>query len=256
VADLALVTRTICGPDDAEWDVPPVPWLEAPERPLAAHRFAWSTGFGGVPVTRETRDAIKKLATELARAGCAVEERNPDGFSYDEAWESWGEIAIAERAATGAERSRERVAALNQTLGEGWAVARGSAKGVRAGVGEYMVALTRRDRLISTLERFFERCDAFICPVTVSPAIGHVPFGTPIAVDEQKVPYFIAGTAYTCVFNLTGHPAVVLPLARSRDGLPIGVQLVGRRWSEPALLALAEKVALITGPFTPPPNYK
>jgi len=70
------------------------------------------------------------------------------------------------------------------------------------------------------------------------------------------VPYFIAGTAYTSPFNLTGHPSVVLPLTRSKDGLPIGVQLVAKRWSEPELLALAQKVALITGPFTPPPNYK
>jgi amidase len=256
VEDLALITRTMCGPDDAEWDVPPVPWSEPPQRPLREHRFAWSASFGGVPVTRDTKDAIARLAAELARAGCLVEERNPDAFSFDEAWEAWGEIAIAERAATGAERSRERVAALNETLGERWAVARGSARGVRASIADYMAALTRRDRLIGALERFFERWDAFICPVTVGPAIGHVPFGTPIEVDEQKVPYFIAGTAYTCVFNLTGHPAVVLPLARSRDGLPIGMQLVGRRWSEPALLALAEKVALITGPFTPPPGYR
>jgi amidase len=90
----------------------------------------------------------------------------------------------------------------------------------------------------------------------VSAAIGHVPFGTPIDVEGTKVPYFIAGTAYTCPFNLTGHPSVVLPIARTRDGLPLGVQIVGRRWSEPALLALAQKVALTTGPFTPPPDYR
>jgi len=256
VDDLALVTRIICGATDSEPDVPPMPWVEPPARPLKAHRLAWSTDFGGVPVTRETRDAIRRLADALANAGCAVEERNPGGFSFDEAWEIWGEIALAERAATGAERSRERVAALNATLGDAWAVARGSAKGVRATIADYMVSLTRRDALIATLERFFEHWDALICPVTVSPAIGHVPFGTPIDVDEASVPYFIAGTAYTCPFNLTGHPAVVLPLARSRDGMPIGVQFVARRWAEPALLALAGQVALITGPFTPPPAYR
>jgi amidase len=256
VEDLALIARTICGPDDAEWDVPPVPWTEAPDRPLAAHRFAWSANFGDIPVTRDTSAAIAKLAGALAKSGCAIEERNPDGFSFDDAWETWGEIAIAERAATGGDRARERVAALNATLGDAWAVARGSAKGARATIADYAAALTRRDALIMALERFFERWDAFLCPVTVSPAIGHVPFGTPIEVDEHKVPYFIAGTAYTCLFNLTGHPSVVLPLTRSRDGLPIGVQLVGKRWSEPALLALAQKVALITGPFTPPPGYE
>lgn len=256
VEDLAVITQTLSGADDAEPDVPPMPWIDPPAKPLKAHRFAWSTDFGGIPVTRETRLAIEKLAAELARLGCAVEERNPDGFDFEAAWETWGEIAIAERAATGRERSAERVAALNATLGEQWAVARGSARGVRAGIAEYMVALNRRDRLIASLETFFEKYDGFLCPVTVTPAIPHVPFGTPIDVDGHKVPYFIAGTAYTCPFNLTGHPAIVLPLARSKEGLPIGVQVLGRRWSEPALLALAQAIALVSGPFVPPPKFK
>jgi amidase len=37
--------------------------------------------------------------------------------------------------------------------------------------------------------------------------------------------------------------------------LPIGVQVVGRRWSEPVLLALARRLSLVTGPFRPPPGY-
>ena len=256
VEDLATVTRIMSGPDDAEWDLAPVPWSEPPQKPLEAHRFAWSVDFGGIPVLQETRKAVERLASELARLGAAVEQKNPDGFDFHAAWETWGEIAITERAATGGDRSRERVAALNKTLGESWAVARGSARGMHATVADYMAALTRRDALITTLEKFFQQHDAFICPVSVSAAIGHVPFGTPIDVDGAAVPYFIAGTAYTSPFNLTGHPAVVLPIARTRDGLPLGVQLVGRRWSEPALLALAQKVALITAPFTPPPDYR
>ena len=256
IDDICLVTRIISGPDDAEWDVPPVPWIDPPARALAGQRVAWSTSFGGVPVTQETDNAIQKLAAELARLGCKVEQRNPDGFDFEQAWETWGEIALAERAATGGERSAERVAALNATLGDRYAVARGSAKGVRATIGDYMVALTRRDALITTLEKFFARWDAFLCPVTVSPAIPHVPFGTPIDVDDKKVPYFIAGTAYTCPFNLTGNPAVVLPLTRSKNGLPIGVQVLGARWSEPALLQTSKLLALVTGPFTPPPKFR
>ena len=254
--DLALLTRILSGPDAAEPDVPPVPWLAPEERALREHRLAWSADFAGIPVTRETKHAIRALAAELERTGCVMEERNPPDFDFDEAWETWGEIAIAERAATGRERSAERVAALNATLGERYAVARGSARGARAGVADYLVALNRRDRLIGTLERFLAQWDAFLCPVAVTPAIPHVPFGTPIEVDGQKVPYFIAGTAYTCAFNLTGHPAVVLPLTRSKEGLPIGVQVLGRRWGEPALLHLCEKLATITGPFTPPPGFR
>lgn len=255
VEDLWLILKVIAGPDDAEWDVPPVPLTEAPERPLSSMRFAWTTDFNGLPVTRDTSTAIANLARELSQAGCKVEQRMPDGFSLDAAWETWGEIVIAERAATMPDRVEERVAALKASLGGDLPVGRGSAKGARATVGDYMASLTRRDQLITALERFFDDWDAWLCPVTVSPAIPHVPFGTPIDVDEKKVPYFLAGTAYTCPFNLTGHPVVVLPLARSKEGLPIGVQVVGRRWGEAALLALARKLALITGPFKPPPGY-
>jgi amidase len=118
-----------------------------------------------------------------------------------------------------------------------------------------MTALTRRDRLISALEAFFRGCDAWLCPVAYGPAIGHIPFGTPVDVDERKVHYFLATTAFTSPFNLTGHPAVVLPLAITREGLPIGVQVLGRRWSEPALLALASQLSLLTGAFRPPPAF-
>jgi len=240
VEDLGLITQVM--------SQPPVPWV--PEKEVSSSRIAWSTDFGGVPVTRDTKDALAKLAAKLG-----AEQRNPDGFDFEQAWETWGEIAIAERAATGGDRARERIAALNATLGDRWAVARGSAKGLQATVADYAAALTRKDQLASQLEQFFERWDAFLCPVTVSPAIPHVPFGTPIDVDDAKVPYFIAGTAYTCPFNLTGHPVAILPLTRSASGLPIGVQVVGKLWSEPALLQLAGKIAQITGPFTPPPNF-
>jgi amidase len=238
--DLELVTRVMCEP--------PAPWV--PEKERSSCRIAWSADFGGVPVTRETKDAIAKLAAKLG-----AEQRNPDGFDFEQAWETWGEIAIAERAATGGDRARERVAALNATLGERWAVARGSARGAQATVADYMVSLTKRDQLIGALEKFFDTWDAFLCPVTVSAAIPHVPFGTPIDVDGATVPYFIAGTAYTCPFNLTGHPVAILPLTKSAAGLPIGVQVVGRLWSEPALLQTARKIAQITGPFAPPPNF-
>jgi amidase len=252
--DLALLVQVLSGPDEQEWDVPPVPLGALPERALESYRFAWTTDFGGLPVTRDTRHAIEGLAGALERLGCRVERTMPAGFDMEAAWETWGEIAIAERAATAPERVAERVAALNATLGDA-AVARGSARGARGNIGDYMAALTRRDRLITALERFFDDWDAWLCPVSVGPAIPHVPFGTPVEVDEGSVPYFLAGTSYSCPFNLTGSPAAVLPLAKSREGLPIGVQVVGRRWGDAALLALAARLALVTGPFQPPPGY-
>lgn len=126
---------------------------------------------------------------------------------------------------------------------------RGMARGVGAAIEQDTESLRKRDTLIAALEGFFENWDAILCPVTVGPATPHIPYGTPIAVDGHQVSYFVGGTAYTSLFNLTGHPVVVLPLAQSADGLPIGLQVVGRRWGEIQLLAIARRLALVIGPL-------
>ena len=132
---------------------------------------------------------------------------------------------------------------------------RGMARGAKATMQGYAESLTRRDGLITAFDNFLGDWDAFLCPVSVGPAIEHCPFGAPVDVDGQQVPYFVAGLAYTCPFNLTGHPVVVLPLTLSRDGLPIGVQVVGRRWGEMELLAVASALAKALGPLRHPPGY-
>ncbi|MFN8492447.1 MAG: amidase family protein [Caldilineaceae bacterium] len=55
--------------------------------------------------------------------------------------------------------------------------------------------------------------------------------------------------------NYTGHPAVAMPYQLDAAGLPIGVQLVGKRWGEARLLAAAQAVTQVTGGFRRPPSY-
>ena len=165
-----------------------------------------------------------------------------------------GEILMAELAATDPEGAAKRVATFDARL-HLEASFRGMARGAKATMQQYAESLTKRDALIAALEHFFTRWDALLCPVTVGPAIPHCPYGTPVSVDGQQVPYMPAGTAYTQLFNLTGHPAVVLPLTRSSEGLPIGLQVVGRRWGEMPLLAIAARLAQVIGPFQRPPGY-
>jgi amidase len=134
-------------------------------------------------------------------------------------------------------------------------MARGIARAVKATMRQYTAILTKRDGLIAALEQFFTSWDAWLCPVTVGPAFPHCPTGSPIAVEEHIVPYWLAVMAYTSPFNLTGHPAVILPVGHSAEGLPIGLQIVGRRWSEMQLLAIAAQLALVIGPWQCPTGY-
>jgi amidase len=73
--------------------------------------------------------------------------------------------------------------------------------------------------------------------------------------QQERTDYAMAIASYAAPFNLTGSPVVVMPAGRNVDGLPIGVQLVGRRWDDDRLLAVADRVAGILGGFRAPPGY-
>lgn len=85
-------------------------------------------------------------------------------------------------------------------------------------------------------------------------AFPHCEPGSPLRVDGNNVEYSIV-SAHTTLFNYSGHPAVVLPYRRDRDGLPIGIQLVGKRWDESRLLAIVQALSTVTGEFQRPPGY-
>jgi amidase len=211
-------------------------------RPLAEQRLAWWDDFGGVPVSAATRDGLAQLAEALARCGARVERRPPDGVDFALALEVHRELAAAEIGAT---KPPEQEAADAARIGR------------QAGITyrRYAALLMERDVLSARLERFLADHDVLLCPVAAGPAFPHCPRSTPLEVDGREVSYWDACMAFTSPFNLTGHPAVALPLTRSAEGLPIGMQLVGRRWGEVDLLAFATQVSEIVGPYQRPPGY-
>ncbi|HSB11237.1 MAG TPA: amidase family protein [Blastocatellia bacterium] len=256
VEDLILTLNLIAGPDGSQWEIPPVPLEAAPDRALRACRLAWTDDFGGVPVTTDTKRALARVAAELERLGTIINYCPPTAFDFPTAWENFGEMFLAEVGSTmSPEEEAELAAHFGAALDSEVPLVRGLARGVGATMRQYTAMLMKRDGLIAILEQFFAARDALLCPVTVGPAIRHCPTGTPVAVDGHVIPYWPALLAYTSPFNLTGHPAAVVPLGHSAEGLPIGLQIVGRRWSDMHLLAIAARIALVLGPCQHPPGY-
>ena len=120
--------------------------------------------------------------------------------------------------------------------------------------GDWMEMLQQRDRLIWAWERFGDQWDVLLLPPMPMTAFTHCDLGAPLAVDDEWVPHGRV-SHHLFPFNLTGQPAIVLPLSSDRQGLPIGVQVVGRRWADERLLAIAAQLAEVTGPFRRPPGY-
>lgn len=238
VADLALLTSVLAGPDGINSEVPPVPWVEQTPKPVAELRIAYMPVFPGVPTARAVRAAVERVAAQLAKAGARVEERDP-GVSIETIREVWSEYfpllmaCLRDVANTATPVKAQETAA--------------------ATVGNWARALGRRDGLITAIDGLFDEFDAFLCPAVISPAFQHSPPRSPFPVDEELVESRYVDH-YLYPFNLTGHPALAIPAASRKDGLPIGVQLVGRRWQDEQLLATAQTIVSVIGGFHRPPE--
>jgi amidase len=85
-------------------------------------------------------------------------------------------------------------------------------------------------------------------------AFPHCEPGALIEVDGKEQSYWML-PAYGAVFNYSGHPALSMPCGLDSAGLPVGLQLVGKRWSEAQLLGIARAIEPLTGGFRHPPAY-
>src|SRR5262249_29480187 len=107
-----------------------------------------------------------------------------------------------------------------------------------------------RDRVRVEVFKQMERFPVVVCPVASIPAFGHGERRWQI--DGQPVDYLDAWS-YCQWFNLLGMPSATVPVALSREGLPIGVQIAARPWEERLVLDIAKTVEEACGNLGPPP---
>jgi amidase len=222
-------------------------------------RVAWTDDFGGAPLDGESCRLMHALADQLKRAGCQVDHLAGAGFDYEEAWFVAG-------ACLGAINTlfqppmlrlvRKLIGPVLSRRGQPHPLQCGLYRGMT--LHPQMVAdmLKKRQALIDKCEHFLTDYDAWICPVFPTPAFTHRKADAPIEVDGQPQAQLLANLLHSVIFNLTGHPVVTIPVGLTAQGLPVGVQVVGRRWQELALLNTAEQIATQTAGYqTPPMNF-
>ncbi|MBK9121586.1 MAG: amidase [Chloroflexi bacterium] len=256
VDDLELALRVIAGPDPRYLDIPPVPLPERTDAPALNHmRIAYADRFGHVPVTDDTTRVIHDAADRLGHGGADVEKVVPEGWTFPDVWELYGFLywsVVGASLPPDIDVSEAEFAGFTPDSPD--AFSRGAGKAVNVSLRAYGRAMLDRDRVINALDSFLEEHDVWICPVTATPAIPHIPHMSNVQVGSQTINYFEMGTYYCMPFNLTGHPVVVIPAGFSQDGLPIGLQIVGRRWDEIRLLAYARRIDEALGAYRPPPD--
>jgi amidase len=233
LGDLELALRVIAGPDGIDGDVPPVPLAARRRRRMQDLRLAAAPTLPGATVATSVRREVERVAARASDAGARVEERLPD---VD--WEALLGLF------------RDLLATITGIFAPG-----ADLRDEQRALAWYLGALERRDHFTTAWESFFADFDGLILPPAMGTAFPHREPHAAVEVDGKTVSSSEHGRlAVFC--NLSGLPALAAPAGLDGDGLPIGIQIVGPRWSEIGLLEIAHELeaAEILPGFRAPPG--
>jgi amidase len=250
IADLEFILPLIAGPGAGDHRTAPLPPATRQSVDARDLRIAWTDHFGQVAADGAISSAMRTLVEKLRSAGATVVEAEPPGFPYERAWETFGSILGHQGDYDSSNFAR--------WIGELWTHRYfAPTPPLRKSVGPisiatYMQDLAVQDDCIERLEIFLEHYDAWLIPVTANRVFRHLApsrhfdefpaYDTLLPVGQGKFPYWIANISFTSIFSLTESPVVALPIAHDGDGLPIGIQVVGKRFSDLDLLKVAEAI--------------
>jgi len=245
ITDLKLLFEVMQGPDIGDTNAAPVPVRWQTEDEIRALKIGYFEDDGRTPVTAETRTAVRTAAEALRNAGFQVEPFRPEGL--EEARQLWWKYFVVAGAMLLKPMFNGRESDISPILSQflEWAGASPAHSG-----RSLLDAWIRRDTARAKLFAQMERYPILLCPAAAIPAFRHGERSWQI--DGKAVDYLDAWS-YTEFFNLLGNPAAVVPVGRSPEGLPIGVQIVGRPWEEEQVLSVAAALEKECGPSPHPP---
>jgi amidase len=233
VRDAALLLSAIAGPDPRS----PIAIAEPGEgfrRPLERDfrgvRIAWAPTLGGLPVDRNVLAVLESRRAVFAELGCGVVEACPDLADADEIFQTlraWSYVArYSELLATHRAQMKDTVI---------WNTERGQ----QLSGAQVAQAELKHTALYQRMRRFMEAHEFLVCAATqVPPFDVKQPYVTEI--EGVKLDTYIDWMKACYHITVTGHPAVSVPAGFTEDGLPVGIQIVGRHQAEFSVLQLAQ----------------
>ena len=212
---------------------------------LRGLRVACYADDGVAPVSEATRRAVETAARVLGDAGFIIEHTRPPGV--ERGHDLW--LKLFSRASV--VQLRNVYAGQEEKGGDfvRWRLA--SADDIPApSLDDYINSWLERDRLRATLVEWMEETPLILAPVGATPAYEHD--AHKVTVGERTMSTFRA-FSYSQTFNVFDLPAVVVPAGLTAEGLPLGVQIIGRPFAEETVLATAAIIEEALGGWQPPP---
>ncbi len=243
--DLKVLFEAMQGSDDGDPSAAPVPVRWPEKDTLKRLRIGYFEDDGRTPVTPETRAAVRTAVGTLQRAGFQVEPFRPEGLELArQLW--WKIFGVAGGMLLGPMmKGHEAEIGLLLKQFSSWVAAEPSHTGE-----SLLETWVQRDLVRMKIFAQMREYPVLLCPAAAIPAFRH---GERSWWVEGKTVHYLDAWSYTEWFNLLGTPAVVVPVGKSPDGLPIGVQIVARPWEEEIVLSVAEVFEEQRGEWQPPP---
>ena len=230
VRDAAILLQVMAGfdrRDQASIRRSPPDFVAATGRAIDGLRIGWTPDFGFAPGRPEVVDVTSKAARVFEELGCTVEEVS---MVLPEPYDSFGPMQAAgvyNSLGQYLDEYGDRMTAFARFFIE---------MGSRVTTEDYMRAEGRIAELKATFDDAFETCDLILSPVSCFPAFPNETFPGSITGDSSYPVQYWNG-AFTMHANAIGHPAASVPAGLSADGLPIGLQIIGRKFDEETVLA-------------------
>jgi Asp-tRNA(Asn)/Glu-tRNA(Gln) amidotransferase A subunit family amidase len=237
VRDGALLLEAMAGPDPRDpltIDAPPERYLAHCDGDLAGLRVVWSADLGYAPVDPEVRRLCESAARRFADFGSTLEARDPGWPDPGAFHKIIYEVSVAARQI---DRFREHPDWIEPSL----RLMIENAQRVTA--LEHSKALMARSAFYDQARRFFETCDLLLTPQMPVGAWGADPGPAgeqgPTQIAGRPTPTMFDRLPFTFPFNLTGQPAATVPCGFTSEGLPVGLQIVGRWHADATVLRAA-----------------
>ena len=244
IADVSLLFRTLSGYADIDPTGAPVPLRSYTKKDLQQLPIGFFEDDGITPVTRETRQAMQDAIRSLRSQGFRVEPFRPRAL--EQARQLWWKYFVRCGAMLLHPIFAGSESQLSPTFQDFLAIAR---QDPPLSGDELLNAWAECDLLRARLLEEMREFPILLTPVCSVPAFHHGERQWDI--DGQQVTYLDA-MRYTQWFNLLGAPAAVVPVGRSHEGLPIGLQIAGRPYNDEAVLGIAAALERDFG-YQPPP---
>ena len=240
VGDVALLLDAIAGPDvraPLSRTVPARRVSDALDRDVRGVRVAWSRDLGGLPVEPGVTSVIDRQRATFEALGCIIDEAQPDLTDADEIFATWR--AWYFDLAFGSILDQHR-GLLKDTVV--WNIEAGRALG-----GPQLAdAERKRAALYHRVRRFMAQYEFLLLPVAqVAPFDVDQPYVTRI--NDQPLPTYLDWMKSCYQISVTELPAVSVPCGFTDDGLPVGLQIVGRPFDDLGVLQLAHAFEQATG---------